>query len=265
MARKVPPEAVPPDIRLLMPESQKKLVVVGADTYEMLPLTEAMVEKVTEEMTRIAAAFITEGKRQETGGQAKSLVDILISDGCLKNIVAKVLDLPPGIVQEITFPQIAHIASVLYQQNFDLKSLLSEHSHENFTQVLELLGLKKTVTAADKVLQKIEDEFTAALENHPEGLSRQQILDCLTGQYRLSKSSPMSPKSTDGPSTISGESGKNSVPSPETAATSGDGKTVTTVNGGLKKTALSPEALRMLRAVHSTPPTATPAGVSEST
>ena len=128
----VPLDSVPDDLRALNPETCAQTIMVGNKAYKMFPLTEGVVEDLSGEIAKTIAGFLdsyqkAQKQRDPKSGPSSEAAPLeTFTDGVLKGgLLTKFLTHATGVPEaqlkeELTFPQMAHIAGVLYEQNFDV-------------------------------------------------------------------------------------------------------------------------------------------------
>lgn len=168
---------IPDELKILNPEIQKEVVVIGAKGYEMYPMTEGQAERLSMLLSKVMSevfstdmqcrrcGLIHEGmygkksvcdalcdamvKDSSTGavcgGQLATLqrspVDALFGDDRLVKMLSELLGLKENDVREkVTVPQLKHIAGVIWKLNFD-DSLLPREAQVNFQKMAGWLGL----------------------------------------------------------------------------------------------------------------------------
>lgn len=116
---------VPDDLKALNPALSAQTIVVGDKAYRMLPLTEGVFEELSAEIAKTVAGFLDSYQKRADAKKGEvmpleSFTDGVLKGGLLAKFLSHATGIPePQIKEELTFPQMAHIAAVLYEQNFD--------------------------------------------------------------------------------------------------------------------------------------------------
>ena len=117
---------IPDDLKALNPVLSAQIILVGDKAYKMLPLTEGVFEELSAEIAKTVAGFLDAYQKKSAEAKKGEVMPLeSFTDGVLKGgLLAKFLSHATGlpekqIKEELTFPQMAHIAAVLYEQNFD--------------------------------------------------------------------------------------------------------------------------------------------------
>jgi len=149
---------VPDELRVLLPEENTMAVVIGSRAYEMSPLTEGVVERVSKDVAEILNKVFNNNARcpkcekvfpdqlgitLECPDCKVSLVDCrespieaIISSGKIPKLVEQIIEVPANIVaKNMTIPQMKHFAGVFWKQNLSDDGL-PEESRKNFQGLL---------------------------------------------------------------------------------------------------------------------------------
>lgn len=175
---------VPEEYRFLLPDTEKRTIVIGQEAYDILPLTEGEFEHLWVEIgelfgnaaTAIAATLNKERtpeEKMETDpvsvgiATVKETLQEMLNSGRLANIIAiATQQAPEDIKTKLTLKQGIHIISVLYEQNFSMKGL-PENIRKNLEGFLGMFGVNiqkgpdPTQELLDITLETLED-----LEDH---------------------------------------------------------------------------------------------------
>jgi len=170
MAKEIP---IPEELSVLLPETNKKVVVIGDKAYEIFPLWEGQLEKISKDIANYFDSIFSDDRRCPKCGKVvknaiakkieecpvdkealedmrKSPIEAILGGGKVPDWIEMVLGIPKEEIREkITFPQLKHLAAVFYQQNFSTDGLPQE-SRENFQKLLGMIGLGKATPAANQ-------------------------------------------------------------------------------------------------------------------
>lgn len=189
MAKKV---SIPESLRSLLPANLAEPVVIGAEAFELLPLTEGMCEKVSAIIADIATKIY---QSNADASVTNSVAEVLLKDGGIRKVLSIVLDESEEYIQQnLTVQQAIHICGAIYHQNFALDRF-DEGSRKNVEKLLSMLGLREE-KKADTELQK---NLGLLLKIDPIGpYSREQLLSILAGSNPLSNFTNFSQAHTAG-------------------------------------------------------------------
>ena len=157
---------IPDDLKVLCPENQKKVIVVGANGYMLYPLTEGQAEKMSSLISDIMTDIMTSdlkcpkcnevypgalGKKDfcskckskvRLESAQKSPIEALTVEDRIPKMIEELIEIPANEVKEqLTVPQFKHIAGVLYGQNFKDDGVVPEESKKNFSEMMKWIGL----------------------------------------------------------------------------------------------------------------------------
>jgi len=233
---------VPEEYRFLLPDSEKRTIVIGQEAHEILPLTEGEFEQLWVEIGELfgnAATAIASALAKERSNEEKEEVDAIsvgittvketlqemLTSGRLANIIAIATQQEPEDIREkLTLKQGIHIASVLYEQNFSMEGLPGD-IRKNLEGFLGMFGVN--ITKGQDPTQELLDitlGSLADLEDHK--TSSQEALDkikreALKRGFKIpsnaTESMKPSPETTDGPKNTSKEPSSGNVGSQENA------------------------------------------------
>lgn len=233
---------VPEEYRFLLPDSEKKTIVIGQEAHEILPLTEGEFEQLWVEIgelfgnaaTAIAASLTRERTPEEKAETdpiavgittVKETLQEMLSSGRLAKIIAIATQQDPDDIRsKLTLKQGIHIISVLYEQNFSMKDL-PEGIRKNLEGFLGMFGVN--ITKGPDPSQELLDitlETLADLEDHK--TSSQEALtrikkEALKRGFKLpssaTESMKPSPIDTDGQENTFKEPSSGNVGSQENA------------------------------------------------
>jgi hypothetical protein len=172
---------VPNELKILLPELNKGVIVVGSKAYEMFPLYEGQLEKITSEFaTLMEKVNCPDGQCPKCGKVVKGALprkifkcpddneDLLtMNEPAMKAIIesSKVpewVEMITGVPKDevkasMTLNQIKHFAGLFWKLNFGNEGMPGE-SQENFKRLLGMMGAgeeKKTETSpAEKTEEK---------------------------------------------------------------------------------------------------------------
>lgn len=164
MAREVRIEDLPDELKILMPETMKRIIVIGNKAYEMYPLEEGMVEAISKDIVDVfkkignpdavcpkcqkiayeaAKRGITEC--QDCKEPLKSLamhpIDAILGSGKVRDWMSIATGVSKEDASKATINQMKHFAGVFYEQNFSDDGL-PRVSSENFQKLLGMMGLR---------------------------------------------------------------------------------------------------------------------------
>jgi len=233
---------VPEEYRFLLPDTEKRTIVIGQEAFDLLPLTEGEFERLWVEIgelfgnaaTAIAASLNKERTSEEKADQdpisvgittVKETLQEMLNSGRLANIIAIATQQDPeDIKAKLTLKQGVHIISVLYEQNFSMKGL-PENIRKNLEGFLGMFGVN--IKKGPDPTQELLDITLEALEDQTEHkTSSQEALDtirkaALKRGFRLHSNATEfmkpSPETTAGPENTSKEPSSGNVGSPENA------------------------------------------------
>jgi len=244
---------VPEEYRFLLPDTDKRTIVIGTEAHEILPLTEGEFEQLWVEIGEMfarAASAIAEalmsrdGKRKSVEEQVdvdpiavgittiKETLQEMLSSGRVAKIIGIATQQDAeDIRKKMTLRQGVHIISVLYEQNFSMKGL-PEDIRKNLEGFLEMFGIniRKGRNPSQEMLD-ITLETLAEVEDHK--TSRQEALDkmkkaALKRGFKLpsnaTESMKPSPEATAGPENTSKEPSSTNVGSQENAVGAATGQ-----------------------------------------
>lgn len=163
MAEKV---EIPDELKMLCPETQKKVIVIGGDGYMLYPLTEGQAERLSTLITDIMTDIMTQdvecpkchevysgalGKKQfcsKCKGKIglvslqKSPIEAMINGERVPRLIEELIGVPlVEVKKSLTIPQFKHLAGVLYEQNFKDEGVVPEDSKKNLTELMKWIGV----------------------------------------------------------------------------------------------------------------------------
>jgi len=166
-AKEVP---VPDELAVLLPEQNKRIIVIGEKAYELYPLWEGQLELVSKDIALYFDDIFNPDRKCPKCGKVvknavgkkieecpvdketlsdvrKSPVESIIGGGKVPEWIHMILDLPVEEVKsKLTLLQLKHVAAVFYLQNFSSEGLPKE-SQENFQKLLGMIGMGKAPSA----------------------------------------------------------------------------------------------------------------------
>ncbi len=161
MAREIP---VPDELKVLLPETDKAVIVVGSKGYELLPLYEGQLESVTADIAKVYDAMFSPDRKCPKCGKvvryaipkkifdcpddnepledvAKSPMEAILSSGKVPKWIEMITGVPETEVKaSITLKQIKHFAGLFWKQNFS-DDEMPEESKANFQKLLKMIGM----------------------------------------------------------------------------------------------------------------------------
>jgi len=163
MAEKV---EIPDELKVLCPELQKQVIVIGSDGYMLYPLTEGQAERLSGLITDIMTDIMTtdlkcpkcgevypgslgkkefcnkcKGKIRLESAQ-KSPIEALTYQDRIPIMIEEMVGVPATDVKNsLTIPQFKHIAGVLYGQNFKDDGVVPDESKKNFKEMMKWIGM----------------------------------------------------------------------------------------------------------------------------
>jgi phage FluMu protein Com len=163
MTREVRVEDLPNELKVLLPETSMKVVVIGNKAYEMHPLKEKAVEKISQDIVDLLQSVGNRDARCEKCGKiwanavSKGVLDCpeckeplkslaihpikaILSTGKIAEFVEAAIGVPKEEAREMTANQVRHFAGIFWEQNFSDAGLPKE-SRENFQKLLEMMGM----------------------------------------------------------------------------------------------------------------------------
>ena len=176
MAKEVP---IPDELKILLPETNAATVVVGSKAYEIFPLFEGQLEKVSKDVAQYFELVFSPDRKcpkcakvikdavtlkiDECPGckvplddVRKSQIEAILGGGKIPEWVEMIAGVPKDDVGKgMTFNQMRHFAAVFWKQNFDDEGLPKE-SKENFKKLLGMIGLGEKAPAAKTTEKKKE-------------------------------------------------------------------------------------------------------------
>lgn len=175
MVKELRVDEIPDELRVLLPETAKKIVVVGSKVYEMYPLKEKMIERISKDIVdllgkiaskdakcpkceRVVISAIRQGIiecpdcKVILKSTALNPIDAILGSGKIPEWVTMATDIDKVETVEMTLNQMKHFAGVFWAQNFSDEGLPKD-SQENFQKLLEMIGMN---TLAAKLKAKVE-------------------------------------------------------------------------------------------------------------
>ena len=175
MAKEIP---VPDELKVLLPETSKAVILVGSKAYEMFPLYEGQLEKVTGDIAKVYDAMFCPDRECPKCGKVvkyaipkkivecpddkewledvgKSPMEAILASGKVPEWIEMITEVPKTeVAATMTLNQIKHFAGKFWQQNFSDDGL-PEESKANFTKLLEMIGMsEKKVSPAVKPIEE---------------------------------------------------------------------------------------------------------------
>lgn len=176
---------VPNELLVLLPEENKRVVVIGSKGYEMYPMVEGQLEKVMKDVGQVFAKILSSDRKcpkcqkiykaalerkitecsdckEWLDDERIAPMDAIVSSGKVPDWVEIILGIPKAEAQmHMTLNQIKHFAAVFWKQNFSDEGLPGE-TKSNFEKLLLMFGLtreeKKAPTAATEKTRTQEIE-----------------------------------------------------------------------------------------------------------
>jgi len=170
---------VPDELKILLPELNKGVIVVGSKAYEMFPLYEGQLEKISSEFAALMDKVnCPDGQCPKCGKVVKGALprkifkcpdddeDLLtMNEPATKAIIesSKVpewVEMITGVPKDevkasMTLSQIKHFAGLFWKLNFGNEGMPGE-SQENFKKLLEMMGAveEKKTSPAEKTEER---------------------------------------------------------------------------------------------------------------
>ncbi|RPJ11174.1 MAG: hypothetical protein EHM36_01980 [Deltaproteobacteria bacterium] len=176
---------VPDELKILLPELSKGVIVIGTKAYEMEPMTEGQLEQITNDMAKLFEDISNpDGKCMKCGkvvkyalprkifecpddkeplsDMSKAPMQAIIDSSKVPKWLAIITGLnETEIKAKITVNQIKHFAGLFWKQNFSDEGLPGE-SKGNFQKLLGMFGMgeeaKKKSEAAPPVAETSQKE-----------------------------------------------------------------------------------------------------------
>jgi len=149
---------VPDELKVLLPEQNRMIVLIGSRAYEMFPMTEGIVERVSKDVAEILGKVFNNDARCPKCGKLfpdqlgittecpdckvpvvdcrESPIEAIIGSGKIPKLVEQIVEIPANIVSKnMTIPQMKHFAGVFWKQNLSDEGL-PEESRKNFQGLL---------------------------------------------------------------------------------------------------------------------------------
>jgi predicted RNA-binding Zn-ribbon protein involved in translation (DUF1610 family) len=163
MAKEV---SVPDELNILLPEQSKGTIVVGDKAYEIFPLVEGQLERITADLVSVMEKINSpDGQCPKCGKVIKSAlpkkifncpdcgdglmtmdqspVEAIVSSGKVPIWVEMITGVPKEeVAGNMTLNQIKHFAGLFWKLNFSDEGL-PEVSQQNFKNLLEMMSPKK--------------------------------------------------------------------------------------------------------------------------
>ncbi len=161
MAKEIP---VPDELKILLPELAKETIVVGSKAYEMMPLTEGQLERVSNDIAAIiekinsphgkcpkcgkivrnalpAKIFECPDDKASLETMNESPMEAILNSSKISQWIELITGIPSEEVKaNMTFNQIKHFAGLFWKLNFSEDGLPKE-SKENFSNLLGMIGM----------------------------------------------------------------------------------------------------------------------------
>jgi len=160
MAKEVP---VPDELKILLPELNKGVIVVGSKAYEIYPLYEGQLEKISSEIAEVMSRINSpDGQCPKCGKVVKSALprrifkcpddgedlvtmnespmEAILKSSKIPEWVEMVTGVPKQeVAANMTFAQLKHFAGLFWKLNFSDDGMPKE-SLENFRRLLGMMG-----------------------------------------------------------------------------------------------------------------------------
>lgn len=164
---------IPDELKVLLPEENKVVILIGSKGYEMTPMVEGQLERLTQDMAGLVSVIYNPDRKCPKCGKVyKGAVlekleecpeDKMALDDLRKGPIEAILgnDKVPGWIEVIiqvpkeevkvgmTLPQIKHFAACFWKLNFSDDGLPKE-TQENFTKLLGMIGVPTGSKAPEK-------------------------------------------------------------------------------------------------------------------
>lgn len=177
---------VPDELRVLLPEKNKMVVVIGSRAYEVFPMTEGVVERVSKDVADILGKVFNNNVRcpkcekmfrDQLGITTEcpdckvavvdcreSPIEAIISSAKIPKLVEQIIEVPANVVaKNMTIPQMKHFAGVFWKQNLSDDGL-PEESRKNFQGLLMAF-----IPGRKKEEMKEPDPMSAAIVSQKKG------------------------------------------------------------------------------------------------
>lgn len=153
---------IPEALRLLNPEENGEIIVIGTKGYRLFPLTEGQVEEVAAVAGDIITGLIPEGKIEgkiniNMQNVVQTFFNTLVKENKIAEVLSKIVGLDKNKIKDITIPQLAHLASVIYKQNF-CKDSLPSITVKNFGSLLPSAGKTKEQVFIETMATTLQDD-----------------------------------------------------------------------------------------------------------
>jgi hypothetical protein len=170
---------VPEELKILLPDLNKGVILVGSKAYEILPLNEGQLERIISDVTDVFEKINCPDGQCATCGKVVKLAgprriykcpddgDDLVTmnqspvEAILKSSkVPQWVELITGVPEEeakahMTLNQMKHFAGVFWRQNFSDEGL-PEVSRANFKKLLEMMNKGESTTPSPAEKTKSE-------------------------------------------------------------------------------------------------------------
>jgi len=180
-------DQVPEDLKVLLPEERKEIIVIGEKAYELYPCPEKVVEKISAKLVRVMGEIFNPNVKCEKCGKeyilemgenppekcecgskkfksmAKNPIEAFVDSEVIPEIISILIGKEKYSIQKaITTPQIKHIAAVFYKQNFS-DEILPEKTRKNFQSLLNMIGLGEMQRLGRQVIpEEVETQQKSA-------------------------------------------------------------------------------------------------------
>lgn len=178
MVRELRIDEIPDELKVLLPETAKKIIVVGSRAYEMYPMKEKMIEKISKDIVdligkiasrdaqcpkcaKIVLSAVTRRITECTEckeilrSTALNPIDAILSSGKVRLWVGMATDIEENETADMTLNQMKHFAGVFWEQNFSDDGLPKE-SQENFQKLLGMLGISSLAAKLKEAVETSE-------------------------------------------------------------------------------------------------------------
>jgi hypothetical protein len=170
MAKEIP---VPEELKILLPDLNKGTIVVGSKAYEMFPLNEGQLERISGEIADIMEKINSpDGQCPKCGKVVKgalpkkiykcpddgedlmqmnqSPLEAILKSSKVPKWIEMITSVPEEEVKaNMTMNQIKHFAGLFWKLNFSDEGL-PEVSQANFKRLLGMMGAQTETSPAEK-------------------------------------------------------------------------------------------------------------------
>lgn len=175
MAKEIP---VPDELKILLPDLNKGVIIVGPKAYEVYPLVEGQFERILNDFMAVMEKInCPDGQCPKCGKVLKgalpkkiwncpddgadlmtmnqSPIEAIVGSGKIPQWVEMITGVPKEeVAASLTLDQQKHFAGIFWKQNFS-ESGLPEVSKENFKKLLEMMtGVKEKKEQSPAVMSE---------------------------------------------------------------------------------------------------------------